>query len=184
MGSNGAQGITWCLIWAISIAILVSSGLVQARRTINNMNVIDKCWRTNPDWRRHRHQLATCSVGYAGKMTNNIGRDAINYKITDPSDDPLNPRPGTLRFAMTNLKGKVWITFKRDMNIKLVKPLLVSSFTTIDGRGVNVHIAYGACLLLQKVISKHNQKVFLKFSPYNHIIFGRKKIKLDKPIFF
>ncbi|KAK6148701.1 hypothetical protein DH2020_016226 [Rehmannia glutinosa] len=37
------------------------------------------------------------------------------------------------------------------MNIKLAKPLLISSFSTIDGRGVNVHIAYGACLFLQRV---------------------------------
>lgn len=114
------------------------------------MNVIDKCWRTNPDWRRNRHQLATCTVGFAGKMTNNIGRDVMNYKVTDSSDDPLNPRPGTLRYAMTDIKGKVWITFKRNMNITLAKPLLVSSFTTIDGRGVNVHIQNGGCLLLKK----------------------------------
>ncbi|KAH6773436.1 Pectin lyase-like superfamily protein [Perilla frutescens var. hirtella] len=146
------QGITLCLIRAISIAILVSSGLVEARRTVDNMNVIDKCWRTNPDWRRNRRQLATCTVGFAGKMTNNIGRDVVNYKVTDSGDeDPLNPRPGTLRYAMTDLKGKVWITFKRSMSITLAKPLLVSSFTTIDGRGVNVHIENGGCLLLKKV---------------------------------
>ncbi|KAL6568220.1 hypothetical protein OROHE_003904 [Orobanche hederae] len=142
---------TWCLVWAISIALLMTSGLVQARTINNNMNVIDRCWRTNPNWRSHRHQLARCSVGYAGKMTNNIGRDVINYKVTDPSDDPLNPRPGTLRYAMTNIGGKTWITFARNMNIKLVKPLLVSSYTTLDGRGVDVHIGDGACIFLQRV---------------------------------
>jgi pectate lyase len=84
-------------------------------------------------------------------MINNVGGGVINYKVTDPSDDPLNPRAGTLRYAMTNLNGKVWITFKRNMKIKLAKPLLVNSFTTIDGRGVDVHIANGACLLLQRV---------------------------------
>ncbi|KAG8380065.1 hypothetical protein BUALT_Bualt07G0154700 [Buddleja alternifolia] len=152
MASRGIQGTTLlCLVWAISMAILTSSVLVQARRTVDDMNVIDICWRTNPNWRSHRHQLARCSVGYAGKMIHNIGRDVINYKVTDPSDDPLNPRPGTLRYAMTSIRGKVWITFKRNMVIKLAKPLLVSSFTTIDGRGVNVEIAYGACLLLQRV---------------------------------
>ncbi|KAK6125091.1 hypothetical protein DH2020_041155 [Rehmannia glutinosa] len=123
----------------------------RARRSTNGMNVIDACWRTNPWWRSHRHQLATCSGRLHGKMTNNIGRDVTNYLVTDPSDDPLNPRPGTLRHAMTNVKGKVWVTFARDMNIKLAKPLLISSFSTIDGRGVNVHIAYGACLFLQRV---------------------------------
>lgn len=151
MASRATQGITLCMIRVISIAILVSSGRVEARRTIDNMNVIDKCWRTNPDWRRNRHQLATCAVGFAGHMINNIGSDVINYKVTDPSDDSMNPRPGTLRHAMSSIGGKAWITFKRHMNITLAKPLLVSSFTTIDGRGANVHIAYGGCLLIKKV---------------------------------
>ncbi|KAL2493197.1 Pectin lyase-like superfamily protein [Abeliophyllum distichum] len=115
------------------------------------MNVIDKCWRTNPNWRSNRQQLAKCSVGYAGKMIENIGQDVTKYKVTDPSDDPLDPKPGTLRYAMTNIKGKVWITFQRDMKIKLGKPLLVSSFSTIDGRGLNVHIANGGCLVLRRV---------------------------------
>jgi len=59
------------------------------------MNVIDRCWRPNPKWRRHRSQLATCFVGYAGKMINNISNDLIHYKVTDSSDDPitLNPTP-------------------------------------------------------------------------------------------
>ncbi|XP_060171244.1 pectate lyase 1 [Lycium barbarum] len=84
-------------------------------------------------------------------MTNNIGPDVVKYKVTDNSDDPLNPKPGTLRYAMTHIKGKIWVTFERDMKIRLQKPLLVSSFTTIDGRGVNVNIADGACLMLQRV---------------------------------
>ncbi|CAM8931078.1 unnamed protein product [Rhodiola kirilowii] len=37
------------------------------------------------------------------------------------------------------------------MRIKLKQPLLVSSFTTIDGRGSSIHIAEGSCLLLYKV---------------------------------
>lgn len=146
------QGTTLlCLVLAISVATLSNFPSVFAARRIGNMNVIDKCWRANPNWRRHRHQLAKCSVGFAGKMINNVGRGVINYKVTDPGDDPMNPRPGTLRYAMTNLKGKVWITFKRNMKITLGKPLLVNSFTTIDGRGVDVHITNGACLLLQRV---------------------------------
>ncbi|KAL7100070.1 hypothetical protein ACP275_09G125700 [Erythranthe tilingii] len=151
MVSRSAQGTLWCFVWAISIAVLLNSGFIQARRTIGNMNVIDKCWRTNPNWRSNRHQLATCSVGYVGKMRNNTGPDVTNYKVTDPSDDALDPKPGTLRYAMTSIKGKVWITFQRGMSIKLEKPLLVNSFSTIDGRGVIVDIAYGACLLLQEV---------------------------------
>ncbi|XP_058194299.1 pectate lyase 1-like [Rhododendron vialii] len=112
------------------------------------MNVIDGCWRRDPNWRHHRQQLARCSVGYAGKMTNNIGPNVTRYKVTDDGDDGLDPRPGTLRYGATRIEGKVWITFHKDMQIKLEKPLLVSSFTAIDGRGANVHIAGGACLVL------------------------------------
>lgn len=112
------------------------------------MNVIDGCWRRDPNWRHRRQQLARCSVGYAGKMTNNIGPNVTRYKVTNDGDDALDPRPGTLRYGATRIEGKVWITFHKDMQIKLEKPLLVSSFTAIDGRGANVHIAGGACLVL------------------------------------
>nr|XP_009776741.1 PREDICTED: probable pectate lyase 4 [Nicotiana sylvestris] len=121
---------------------------ISSTSFVHGFNVIDKCWRTKPNWRSHRQQLAKCSVGYSGKMTNNIGPE---YKVTDPSDDPLNPKPGTLRYAMTHIQGKVWVTFQRDMTIRLQNPLLVSSFATIDGRGVKVNIADGACLMLQRV---------------------------------
>ncbi|KAK7266826.1 hypothetical protein RIF29_19483 [Crotalaria pallida] len=114
------------------------------------MNVIDKCWRSDPEWRKHRPQLATCSVGYAGKMTKNIGNGLIHYKVTDASDDPINPKLGTLRYGASVIQGKVWITFQRDMLIKLARPLLISSFTTIDGRGTDVHIAHNACLMIFK----------------------------------
>ncbi|KAG8654757.1 hypothetical protein MANES_05G174001v8 [Manihot esculenta] len=114
------------------------------------MNPIDSCWRQNPNWRRSRQQLATCSVGFSGKMTNNIGKDTIRYKVSDPSDDPLNPKKGTLRYGATMITGKVWITFQKNMNIQLVKPLLISSFTTLDGRGVDIHITGNACLLVYK----------------------------------
>ncbi|KAL0648339.1 hypothetical protein Bca4012_046630 [Brassica carinata] len=114
------------------------------------LNVMDKCWRPNPHWRKVRNQLARCSVGFAGKMTGNIGKGVTQYKVTDPSDDPLNPKPGTLRYAATLIKGKKWITFKRNMKINLHKPLLISSFTTLDGRGVSVHISGPACLIVYK----------------------------------
>ncbi|KAL6183955.1 hypothetical protein ACLB2K_045364 [Fragaria x ananassa] len=114
------------------------------------MNAIDGCWRWNPNWRSNRQQLAMCSVGFAGKMSNNIGKDVVNYEVTDPSDNALNPQPGTLRYGATMIKDKKWITFQRDMKIKLEKPLLISSFTAIDGRGVNVHIAGNACLRVLK----------------------------------
>ncbi|KAJ4829333.1 hypothetical protein Tsubulata_015565 [Turnera subulata] len=49
------------------------------------------------------------------------------------------------------ITGKVWITFKNKMSIKLQKPLLISSFTAIDGRGVDVDITGVGCLVLYKV---------------------------------
>ena len=90
-------------------------------------------------------------MDYVGKMTNNIGIDLIHYKVTDPSDRPLNPKPGTLRYGTSKIQGKVWITFQRDMNINFVRPLLISSFTTIDGRGVDVYITDNACLMIYKI---------------------------------
>lgn len=92
-----------------------------------------------------------CSVGFSGKMTNNVGRGVRHYTVTDPSDDPVNPRPGTLRYGATLIEGKVWIKFQRNMQINLLRPLLISSFTAIDGRGADVHVANGACLVLHEV---------------------------------
>ncbi|KAG5572810.1 hypothetical protein H5410_062576 [Solanum commersonii] len=138
--------LSYFMLFAILTITITSS-----TSFVHGLNVIDKCWRTNPNWRSQRQQLAKCSVGYSGKMTNNIGDDVVKYKVTDKSDDPLNPKPGTLRYAMTHIKGKIWVTFEQNMKIRLQKPLLVSSFTTIDGRGVKVNIAGGACLMLQRV---------------------------------
>ncbi|MED6183221.1 hypothetical protein PIB30_036010 [Stylosanthes scabra] len=125
------------------------------------MNVIDQCWRLNPQWRSQRAQLANCSIGYAGKMMNNIGNDLIHYEVTDPSDDPINPKLGTLRYGASMIQQKVWITFKTDMQITLAKPLLISSFTAIDGRGSNVHIAHNACFMIFKATNViiHNIRI-------------------------
>jgi pectate lyase len=154
MVSKGTNSVLWSFVLAILIAIVFTpkfSFAKQSKLMGMKMNMIDRCWRPNPEWRKHRQQLATCSVGYVGKMTNNIGKGLIHYKVTDPNDDPTNPKPGTLRYRASVIQGKVWITFQKDMNIKLMKPLLISSFTTIDGRGVNVHIADNACLMIFKV---------------------------------
>ncbi|KAH8507624.1 hypothetical protein H0E87_009972 [Populus deltoides] len=83
-------------------------------------------------------------------MANNVGRDVILYKVSDPSDDPVSPKQGTLRYGATMITGKVWITFERNKNIKLEKPLLISSYTAIDGRGVDVGIEGFGCLLVYK----------------------------------
>ena len=154
MASQGnIQTSPWRFVLALTLAIVVMTPTtpVLANRSRKIMNVIDKCWRWNPEWRNYRQQLATCSVGFAGKMTNNMGLDVTHYEVTDPSDDAVNPKPGTLRYGVTNIKGKVWITFQRDMRIKLQKTLLIGSFTTIDGRGASVHIAGGGCFMLLRV---------------------------------
>ncbi|MQL72228.1 hypothetical protein Taro_004555 [Colocasia esculenta] len=142
-----------CLL--LLLCLLACSSAAPARRSRRSAprtNVIDACWRGDPNWAANRQRLAQCSVGFAGKMAGNAGRDVTMYRVTDPSDDPANPRPGTLRYGATVLPGKVWITFARpSMYIRLQRPLLVKSFTTIDGRGANIHIAEGAGFLLHEV---------------------------------
>ncbi|OIW22043.1 hypothetical protein TanjilG_31412 [Lupinus angustifolius] len=154
MASHVTNSIIGRYVLAIVIAMVVflpNFTYAKKSKIIGlKMNVIDKCWRSDPEWRKHRPQLATCSIGYVGKMTNNIGEGLIHYKVTDPSDDPINPKYGTLRYGASVIQGKVWITFQRDMVIRLVRPLLISSFTTIDGRGVDIHIAHNACLMIFK----------------------------------
>ncbi|KAK7380830.1 hypothetical protein VNO78_33349 [Psophocarpus tetragonolobus] len=96
------------LLCAIIIVVFFNSNLSFAKQSKIfglKMNVIDRCWRPNPEWRTYRSQLATCSVGYVGKMTNNIGKDLIHYIVTDPSDDPVNPKIGTLRYGASVIQG-------------------------------------------------------------------------------
>ena len=98
------------------------------------------------NWATNRQRLAVCSVGFAGKMRQNRGPGVVSYTVTDPSDDPVRPRPGTLRYGATLLpsaSNRTWITFARDMHIRLSLPLYVRSFTAIDGRGADVHVAGG-----------------------------------------
>ncbi|CAN1767230.1 Probable pectate lyase 15 [Linum perenne] len=112
-------------------------------------NPIDDCWRCDPYWQTHRKRLANCAIGFGRNAIG--GRDGRYYVVTDPNDDdPVNPRPGTLRHAVIQDRP-LWIVFKRDMVITLKQELIMNSFKTIDGRGVNVHIAYGACLTIQFV---------------------------------
>ncbi|KAJ8768266.1 hypothetical protein K2173_021206 [Erythroxylum novogranatense] len=143
------MALLWHVVYVVS-ALFFSFNVNTIPCVAHKMNIIDQCWRGDVHWRRNRLQLAKCSVGFAGKMMNNIGEGVVLYKVTDPSDSPLNPRPGTLRYGATMIKEKVWITFKRNMKIVLQKPLLVSSFTAIDGRGVDVHITGTGCILIHK----------------------------------
>ncbi|ERN15865.1 hypothetical protein AMTRI_Chr07g76630 [Amborella trichopoda] len=112
-------------------------------------NPIDDCWRCDPLWARRRKRLADCGIGFGRNAVG--GRDGRYYVVTDSSDnDAVNPRPGTLRHAVIQ-DEPLWIVFNRDMVIKLKQELIMNSFKTIDGRGVNVHIAGGACITVQFV---------------------------------
>ncbi|XP_050152074.1 probable pectate lyase 4 [Malus sylvestris] len=143
---------SWCFV-SLAIVTLLSTTphpSFAEKSSKSAANMIDSCWRWNSNWASNRQELALCSVGFAGKMTNNVGSHVTFYQVTDPSDNALHPNPGTLRYGATMIKGKKWITFQRDMRIKLDKPLLISSFTAIDGRGANIHIAGNACLTVFK----------------------------------
>ncbi|XP_026417638.1 probable pectate lyase 8 [Papaver somniferum] len=112
-------------------------------------NPIDDCWRCDKDWHKNRKRLADCGIGFGRNAIG--GREGRYYVVTDPSDhDAVNPRPGTLRHAVIQDRP-LWIVFKRDMVITLKQELIMNSFKTIDGRGVNVHIANGACITIQYI---------------------------------
>lgn len=112
-------------------------------------NPIDKCWRCQPDWARRRKKLVHCVRGFGHKTTG--GKRGRIYVVTNPRDDDMvNPKPGTLRHAVIQ-KEPLWIIFKHDMSIRLNQELMVNSHKTIDARGANVHIAYGAGITMQYV---------------------------------
>ncbi|XP_027074595.1 probable pectate lyase P59 [Coffea arabica] len=112
-------------------------------------NPIDRCWRCQPNWADNRKRLADCVVGFGRGTTG--GKNGAFYVVTDSSDDSiLAPKPGTLRHAVIQ-KEPLWIIFERDMVIRLTQELIMQGDKTIDGRGVSVHIAYGAGITIQFV---------------------------------
>ncbi|KAF3451747.1 hypothetical protein FNV43_RR07843 [Rhamnella rubrinervis] len=114
----------------------------------NTLNLIDSCWRTKANWENNRQALADCAVGF--------GKDAMGgkygeiYVVTSPADDPVNPKPGTLRYGVIQTQP-LWIIFSKDMVITLKNELIMNSFKTIDGRGAKVEIANGPCITVQGV---------------------------------
>ncbi|KAF9588212.1 hypothetical protein IFM89_008282 [Coptis chinensis] len=112
------------------------------------MNQIDSCWRSNPDWVSNRRDLADCPIGFGNAAIG--GKYGAIYEVTDPSDNPIIPKPGTLRFGVIQEKP-LWIVFSKDMVITLENELIMSSFKTIDGRGAKVEIANGPCITIQEV---------------------------------
>ncbi|KAF5741011.1 pectate lyase [Tripterygium wilfordii] len=110
-------------------------------------NPIDRCWRCDPNWANNRKRLADCALGF-GRNTIG-GKMGRIYVVTDASDnDMVHPEPGTLRHAVIQ-KEPLWIIFARSMIIRLNQELIMTSDKTIDARGANVHIAYGAGITLQ-----------------------------------
>lgn len=122
-------------------------------------NPIDRCFRCDKKWAKNRKKLAKCARGFGRGTTG--GLEGEYYVVTDPSDDDvLTPKPGTLRYAVIQ-EEPLWIIFAKNMEIKLQQELLITSDKTIDGRGVDVHIAYGAGLTIQFVrnVIVHNIKI-------------------------
>ncbi|GFP83716.1 probable pectate lyase 22 [Phtheirospermum japonicum] len=139
----------------------VSDGDGPATRSINNAtrrrnlsprlscatgNPIDNCWRCDPNWSTRHQRLADCAIGF-GKNAVGGKYDRI-YTVTDPShDDPVNPKPDTLRHAAIQ-PDPLWIIFKSDMVIWLKQELIINSHKTIDGRGASIHIAGSTCIAI------------------------------------
>lgn len=111
-------------------------------------NPIDDCWRCDPGWETNRKILADCAVGFGRNAVG--GRDGEIYVIKSADDDPVNPIPGSLRYAVIR-EEPLWIIFDRDMIIKLKQELVMNSYKTIDGRGFNIQISNGPCIAIYNV---------------------------------
>ncbi|ESW23195.1 hypothetical protein PHAVU_004G026400 [Phaseolus vulgaris] len=137
----------------LSMQNVTRRGLKEGNNAIGkpceSSNPIDNCWRCNKDWAKDRYRLAKCGKGFGRRAVGGLGGPI--YVVTDNSDeDMINPKPGTLRYAVTQ-KGPLWITFERSMIISLQQELMISSDKTIDGRGANVQIRDGGGLTMQFV---------------------------------
>ncbi|KAL9678361.1 hypothetical protein QQ045_016205 [Rhodiola kirilowii] len=112
-------------------------------------NPIDRCWRCQPDWAQNRKKLADCALGFGHNTVG--GKYGKFYVVTSAADDDMvNPKPGTLRHAVTRNKP-LWIIFARSMIIRLNQELIMTGDKTIDARGANVHIMGGAGITIQFV---------------------------------
>lgn len=62
-------------------------------------NPIDDCWKCDPNWANNRQRLADCAIGFGQNAKG--GKGGQFYIVTDSSDnDPVNPKPGTLRYTV------------------------------------------------------------------------------------
>ncbi|CAL8164479.1 unnamed protein product [Prunus armeniaca] len=95
----------------------------------------------------HRQSLADCAIGFGQYALG--GKGGEYYIVTDSSnDDAVNPRPGTLRYAVIQTEP-LWIVFPGNMLIKLSQELIFNSCKTLDCRGANVHIVGCGCITWQ-----------------------------------
>nr|GMD06950.1 probable pectate lyase 16 [Ipomoea batatas] len=92
--------------------------------------------------------MADCAIGFGSGAAG--GKNGKIYVVTDPSDDPINPKPGTIRYGAIQTEP-LWIVFEKDMVITLENELMVNSYKTIDGRGAKVEIANGPCVTIEDV---------------------------------
>ncbi|KAK7262135.1 hypothetical protein RJT34_29696 [Clitoria ternatea] len=155
------------LLSCIFLILLLPSNLIMAHSTEKHYNTlqpfsryfpktpkkpflndIDSCWRAKSNWASNRQALAGCAIGFGKDATGGIY--GTMYIVTDPSDDPVNPKPGTLRYGAIQTEP-LWIIFDRDMSITLENELIMNSYKTIDGRGARVEIADGPCITIQGV---------------------------------
>ncbi|KZV16141.1 putative pectate lyase 16-like [Dorcoceras hygrometricum] len=145
MASPSYRKLTLTLVLAF---ISLSPSLAKDYYTPRILNPIDSCWRSKSNWATNRRALADCAVGFGKNAIG--GKYGATYVVTDPSDDPANPRPGTLRYGVVQDKP-LWIVFGRSMVITLKNELMINSYKTIDGRGAKVEIAYGPCITIAHV---------------------------------
>ncbi|KAJ0231153.1 hypothetical protein HA466_0300910 [Hirschfeldia incana] len=147
------------------------------------LNPIDACWRRDPKWSTNRQALAKCAVGF-GKHALGGSKGPI-YVVTSPADEVGKPKPGTLRFGATQPKP-LWITFQRDMVIRLKTELEVTSHKTIDGRGAKVDIGNGPCVSIKRAtnviihgITVHNCRLSKGFDGDGIRVFKSKNVWID-----
>ncbi|GLJ28727.1 hypothetical protein SUGI_0566140 [Cryptomeria japonica] len=98
-------------------------------------NAIDKCWRKNPNWAQDRKKLATCAKGFGARAKG--GKLGDIYTVTRDDDNPVNPAPGSLRYAVSRHRP-LWITFARDMYVLLKR---VEKIYPQDGDAISIQSA-------------------------------------------
>lgn len=114
----------------LSVFCILTSTIYSSHTTPSNQvsNKIDYCWRSNPNWANDRQALAGCAVGFgSGALIS--GKGGAIYVVTEKSDDPMNPKQGTLRcqsnshFGLCSKGTRVF-----------VNELIVNSYKTNDAK--------------------------------------------------